>query len=185
MQEINMETVQKQDGVSKVLLPYALICALVSILYYVGLYLNGAESFLKPIAYFSYIIPIGFGVAASIKAKKAHGYLTFSNALKLNFGIFVLSFFGVSIFSFFLFNYIDPAFAERMFQLTIQKSQEMLERFNIPQSEIDKQIKGVMSKDIFSFGAIMQNFFISCIVLFLVSLIIAAIVKKNKPEFTA
>jgi hypothetical protein len=173
------------DSVSTggILVPFGLISALLSILFYVLLYLNGTEAFMHPIAFLSYVIPIIFAVVACRKARKQSGFLEFGLALRLTFGIQVISFFAVTLFSYVLMNFIDLGFAERMLQLTIQKTQEMLEKFKVPQSEIDKQIKGVMSKDLFSLGSIMQNFAISCIVLFLFSLIIAAFVKKNKPEF--
>lgn len=180
-----MDIKQKEESPSSILLQFGLISTLVSILYFVGLYLMGAESFLKPIAYLSYAIPIVFAVLATVKAKKSAGFLLFGQALKLIFGVFVLSFFGLSLFSFVLNNYIDPAFAERTLQLTIQKAQEMMVKFNVPQSEIDKQIKTMMSMEMYSFGSIMKGFFYQCIFLFLISLLIAAIVKKNKPEFTS
>lgn len=179
-----MDNISKEESVSDVLLQYGLISTLVSILYYVGLYLMGAESYLKPIAYFSYAIPIIFAVIASVKVKRSKLYLPFGDALKVIFGVFVLSFFGLSLFSFILNNYIDTAFAERTIQLTVQKTQEMLLSFNVPQSEIDKQIKIILSMNMYSFSSIMRGFFYQCIFLFLLSLIIAAIVKKNKPEFT-
>lgn len=181
MENVTIET--KKDNV---LLQYGLISALASILFFVALYLNGAETFMKPIAYFSYAIPIVLAVIAAVKTKKADGgYLTFSKALKTIFGILVISSFCLSLFSFILNNYIDPAFAERMLQLTIQKAQEMMQKFNVPQAEIEKQIKTMMNMEMYSFGSIMKGFVYQCIFLFLLSLIIAAIVKKNKPEFTA
>lgn len=167
------------------LLQFSLISALVSVLFYVALYLNGAETFIKPIAYLSVVIPIVFAVIAAQKTKKTNGYLPFNQALKIVFGIFVLSSFSVTLFSYLLYHYIDPAFAERMFQLTIQKTQEWMMKFGVRQEEIDKQVKVMMNMDMYSFGALMKSFFYQCILNFLFSLIIAAIVKKNKPEFTA
>jgi len=105
-----MDNISKEESVSDVLLQYGLISTLVSILYYVGLYLMGAESYLKPIAYFSYAIPILFAVIASVKVKRSKLYLPFGDALKIIFGVFVLSFFGLSLFSFILNNYIDTAY---------------------------------------------------------------------------
>lgn len=183
--DVKIENVEIQPKKDNVLLQYGLISALASILFYVALYLMGAETFMKPVAYFSYVIPIAFAVLAAIKAKKAEGFLPYGKALKIVFGIFVITFFALSLFSFILNNYIDTAFAERMLQLTIQKTQEMMQKFNVPQAEIEKQIKNLMSMDMFSFGSVMKGFLYQCIMLFLLSLIIAAIVKKNKPEFTA
>lgn len=185
IQLFNMEKTQSSTAAADQLLPFGLTSALVSVLFYVILYLNGTKAFMHPVAFISYLIPIIFSVIACRRARKQADYLEFGSALRLTFGIQVLSFFSLTLFSYLLMNFIDPGFAESMLQLTIEKTQEMLERFKVPQSEIDKQIKGVMAKDLFSLKAILQNFAISCIALFLLSLIIAAFVKKNKPEFQA
>lgn len=165
------------------LMTYGLIGALVAVLYFVGLYISGTTAFTSFWGYFSYAIPIIIAVIAPVMAKKEQSYLEFRDALKLSFGVLVLSTFSTTVFGYFLFNYIDTAFAESMLQLTIQKTQETMEKFKVPQEEIDKTIKGILTTNIYAFGSMMKNFLFSCIFNFLIALIISAIVKKSKPEF--
>jgi hypothetical protein len=87
-----------------------------------------------------------------------------------------------TIVSYFIFNYLDVAFAERMKQLTIEKSQEAMAKFNVPESEMEKAMDKIAEQDIFSFASLMKSFAYACILYFIEALIIAAIIKKKKPE---
>jgi len=82
-----------------------------------------------------------------------------------------------------MFNFVDPGFKESMLQLTIEKTQQFMAKFNTPQDTIDKQIQAMLKKDIFSLGSIAQSFVFGCVFWFVIALIVAAIMKKNKPEF--
>jgi Protein of unknown function (DUF4199) len=163
---------------------YGIMAALASILFFVILYLGGTAFFGSPAAFLSYVIPIGFAVFACIKAKKENGgFLEFREALKISFGIMVLCAFATSLLSYILFNFIDPGFKESMLQLTIENTQKIMAKFNTPQDVIDKQVQGMLSKDLFSLGSITQSFVFGCVFWFVIALIVAAIMKKKKPEF--
>jgi hypothetical protein len=169
---------------TNVLLHYGSMAALGSALFFVILYLGGTAFFGSPAAFLSYVIPIGFAIFGCIKAKKENGgFLAFREALKICFGIFVFCAFATSLLSYIMFNFIDPAFKESMLQLTIEKTQQFMAKFNTPQDTIDKQIQAMLKKDIFSLGSIAQSFVFGCVFWFVIALIVAAIMKKNKPEF--
>lgn len=169
---------------SNVLLQYGLFSAIASLLFFVVLYLLGSESFVSPLAWLSMAVPVVFAVLACLKAKRENdGFLSFREALKISFGIFVFTGIVTSLFSFILFNFIDPAFADSMKQVTIEQTQKMMAGFKVPQEEIDKAINKMISENMYSFGKIIQSFLFGCILYFIFSLIIAAIVKKKKPEF--
>ena len=169
---------------SNVLTQYGLLAALASILVFVILYLGGTSFFGSPIAFISYAVPIGFAVFACIKAKKENeGFLSFKSALKICFGIFVMCAFATSLLSYILFNFIDPGFKDSMLQLTIENTQKMMAKFGASQDTIDKAVQGMLSKDMFSIGSIAQSFVFGCIFWFVIALIVAAIMKKNRPEF--
>jgi hypothetical protein len=72
-----------------------------------------------------------------------------------------------------------------MVQLNMEKSQQMMEKFGAPQDAIDKAMKDMTFDGLFSFKKMFQGFMIFCIINFIIALIIAAIMKKNKPEFAA
>jgi predicted permease len=70
---------------------------------------------------------------------------------------------------------------------SIEAVEKMMARFGVPQEEIDKAIKTAQNTDNFSIGNMLLSFAFTCILWFLFSLIIAAIVKKKKPliDFTS
>lgn len=179
-----MEQLEQQQKKTNVLLQYGLISALVSLLVFVLMYIGGTEVIGSPYALLTWLFPIVISVIACRKAKKENdGFLSFKESLKISFGILTASALATSIFSYFLYNYIDPSFGERMVQLAMENSQKIMEKFGAPQDAIDKAMKEISFEKIASFKAIFQSFITVCIPNFIIALIIAAIVKKNKPEF--
>jgi hypothetical protein len=169
-------------------LQFSLLSAGVGILFYVLLYLSGAEYFLSLWAYLAYVIYILFAVLACISDKKINGgYIEFSEALKISFGIFAITSFATTIFSYVLLNFIDTDFRVALDRYSIEAVEKMMTRFGVPQEEIDKAIKTAQNTDNFSIGNMLLSFAFTCILWFLFSLIIAAIVKKKKPliDFTS
>jgi len=59
---------------------------------------------------------------------------------------------------------------------------EFMQKFNVPDTEIDKAIDGMIQQDMFSLGSLMKSYAYVCILYFIEALIIAAIIKKKKPE---
>ncbi|HSB91937.1 MAG TPA: DUF4199 domain-containing protein, partial [Flavitalea sp.] len=135
-------------------------------------------------AWFNYIILIFIAVMAGLAKKKANdGYLPFPEALKTVFGTMILAMFIQMIFNYVLFNFIDVPFSEAIKQASIDKGEQMLKRFNAPQDDIDKYLDKMAKDNPNSIGNLVMGFAIFAIVAFLISLIISAIIKRNKPEF--
>ncbi|HLO81917.1 MAG TPA: DUF4199 domain-containing protein [Chitinophagaceae bacterium] len=179
-----MEQLAPETKKSNILLQYGLISALVSLLVFVLMYIGGTEVIGSPFALATWFIPIIIVVLALRRAKKENnGFLEFREALKISFGVLVCSTLATSIFSYLLYHYIDPAFGERMVQLTMEKSQQFMEKLGTPQDAIDKAVKEMTFENLFSFKKVFQGFMFGCIFNFIVALIIAAIMKKKKPEF--
>jgi hypothetical protein len=55
-------------------------------------------------------------------------------------------------------------------------------RFNVPESQIEKAMDDMAELNIYSLGSLMKSFAYSCILFFIEALIVAAIIKKKKPE---
>lgn len=163
---------------------YGLFSAAAAVLIFVILYILGAEYFMSPVAWISsYLLPIVFAVLGAMHIKKKNnGFLNFNESLKVTFGVFVITGLMSTIVSYFIFNYLDVAFAERMKQLTIEKSQEAMQRFGVPESEMEKAMDKISEQDIFSIGSLLKSFAYACILYFIEALIISAIIKKKKPE---
>jgi hypothetical protein len=176
-----METKKTNAGVT-----YGLISGLASILFSLLLYLGGVKWFVNPVAYTGILIPIIIAVLAGLKQKKTEGgYLEFSAALKVVFTCFVIGTFISTLFSYILFNFIDVPFRQALAQETTIKMQEVMQKFGAPQDAIDKATEDALKGNNFSFGKQMLGTAFYCIFWFIVSLIIAAIIKKKKPEFPA
>jgi Protein of unknown function (DUF4199) len=169
---------------SNPLVQFGLLSGLVSILFLIILYMGGTKFFTSPLAWCGLLIPIIFAVVACRKQKRENGgYLEFRQALKISFGVMVLSSLLYSLASYVLLNYIDTAFRESMLQATIEMTQKWMQRFNAPQDAIDKAIQELSTTNPWSLGRTIINYAWFCIVWFIIALIVSAIVKKKKPEF--
>jgi hypothetical protein len=177
-----MENLSKMHN--KETLQFGLVSSLATILIFVIIYILGAEYFLSPMVWVSsYGLPIVFAVWGCIAAKKkSEGFLSYKEALKVSFGVLVITGFLSTVFSYFIFNILDIAYAESVKQLSIEKTIEFMEKFKVPDTEIDKAIDGMIKQDMFSLGSLMKSYAYVCILYFIEALIIAAIIKKKKPE---
>lgn len=176
-----METKTTNVGVT-----YGLISGLASVIFGLILYLNGAKSFVSPIAWLGMAIPIVIGVLGGIKQKKQNGgYIDFAGALKVVFTTFVIGTIISTIFNYILLNFIDVPFREALTQESTEKMQEMMQKFGAPQDAIDKATEDSLKGNNYSLGKTGLSAAFMCIFWFIVSLIIAAIIKKKKPEFPA
>ena len=165
-------------------LSYGLMSGGAAILLSLVLYLGGAKMFVNPIAYLGFAIPIVFAVLGGLAQKKANGgYLEFSEALKTVFTIFVIGSFLSTAFMFLLLNVIDVPFRQALSQETAQATEKMMEKFGAPQEQIDKSTAETLNGNSFSLGKQFLGFAFGTIFWFIISLIIAAIIKKKKPEF--
>lgn len=177
-------TSPNQTG-SKVGLTYGLIGGIAMIIYTLCLYMAGIETFMNfALAFLVYAIIIAIAVMAGLKQKKLNGgYLSFAEALKTVFLTFVLAFLLSTLFNYVLLNYIDTGFRDEMTRVTIEKMETWMRKFGAPDSDIEKALEGASSADNYSFGKTLLGYGMMCIIFCIVSLIIAAIIKKNRPPF--
>lgn len=165
-------------------LTYGLISGLASVIFSLVLYLGGVKWFVHPIAYAGFVIPVVIAVLAGLKQKKlGEGYLDFPAALKVVFTTFVIGTVISTLFNYVLFNFIDVPFREALTQETAEKAQQMMQKFGANQEQIDKATEDMMNGNNYSFSKQLLGTAFFCIFWFVISLIIAAIIKKKKPEF--
>ena len=163
---------------------YGLLGGLALVLITLGLYIGGVEYFLSPIAFISYVVIIVIAVMAGLRQRKLNGgYLTFSEGLKVAFSTFAIAFFVSTIFMYVLVNFIDIPFREALAQASLEKSAAMMKGFGMSDEQVDKAMRDASGQDNYSIGKMFLGFAMMCIVFFIVSLIIAAIIKRKKPEF--
>lgn len=176
-----METARNNSNIG---LLYGLITGLVICVITLIQYLGGLQTYLSPVGYLSYVVLIVMAVLAGQKQKKLNGgYLDFGEALKTTFSVFASALLLQTLFTYVLFNFIDPSFKEALAQEIMNKTEEFLRRFGSSDSQIDEALERERGKDPFSFGRVMLGYGVSCIVAFIVCLIISAIIKKSKPAF--
>lgn len=163
---------------------YGLICGLASVVFGLMLYLGGVEWFMNPIAFLGYVIPIIVAVLGGLRQKKLNGgVLVFGDALKVVFTIFVIGTLISTAFNWVLFNYIDVPFREALSQEAAEKVRQLMEKFGAKQEDIDKAMADSMNKNNYTLGSMALGVAFSCIMWFVVSLIISAIIKKNPSQF--
>jgi len=88
-----------------------------------------------------------------------------------------------TIFTYILMNFIDVSFKEAVSQEVLNKTEIVLKKFGISDSQIDAQMEKERSKDQFAFGKVLLGYAVTCIVAFIFCLLISLIVKKSKPAF--
>ncbi|RYY10311.1 MAG: DUF4199 domain-containing protein [Chitinophagaceae bacterium] len=165
-------------------LVYGVICGVAVIAFTILLYVAGVEWYTSPLAYVGFVIPIVIGFMGAYKQRSLQGgYLTFKEALKTVFIIFIISIVLDTLFSYLLLNVIDVPFREAVMQDAAVKMEKFLVKMGTSQDDIDKAMADFDNPNNFSPGKIILGMFVRLIVWFIVALIIAAIVKKKRPEF--
>jgi hypothetical protein len=122
-------------------------------------------------------------VLAGIGDRKANGgFISFGAALKSTFFTSVLIALGGLIGGVILFNLVDTDLAMQIENMTMQMTNDIMERFNAPSSAIDEALDEIegMHEDYSIFGQVVKT--AQGLILYLIiSLIIAAIIKKSEP----
>ena len=118
--------------------------------------------------------------ATSFKAQN-EGHATFGQALLAAWFTGIIGGLIISIFTYILYNFIDPSLMDRVNEAAI----EMLDKFagSMPEEEYEKAIEKIESNNNFGLGAMATNFIFMTILGLIPSLIIAALTKSKENEF--
>jgi len=173
-----------KSGKISIAVTCGLIAGLVLILLTTILYLGGVDSFLGYGGWLGYLILIGAAVVAPVMEKKAqNGFLEFREALKGAFLVFVIALALQSLFTWILMNFIDTGFRSALEKAILDKTEKFMQGLKIDQDTIDKTLDQQRGKNQYALPKILMGLCVTYVVFFLISLLIAAIVKKKKPEF--
>ncbi|WP_179352511.1 DUF4199 domain-containing protein [Winogradskyella vidalii] len=134
------------------------------------------------IALFIAILIIGI-VSISKSKQLLEGFISFKQAFTTWFTTIVVGILISTAVNILLFNVIDPSAAEAVKQATIETSVAMMENFGAPQSEIEKAIVLMEEQNQFAVGNLLKSVAWQLLFYAVIGLIIAAIMKKNNPEF--
>ncbi|MDP4151708.1 MAG: DUF4199 domain-containing protein, partial [Bacteroidota bacterium] len=87
-----------------------------------------------------------------------------------------------TLFSWVLFNLIDPHFRDAVARETALRTERFLRAREMPAADLQKYMEDLRNSHPYTFGSMILGLCISCIVQFIVALLIAAVVKKKKDE---
>ncbi|HWK08322.1 MAG TPA: DUF4199 domain-containing protein [Puia sp.] len=165
--------------------PIGLIVGLIGgaciVLFMTGLYKGGVDVYLGPLAWLGYFLMIGFAVAATQVEKKANGgSLELMQALKTCFIVFVIVLLMQTLFIWLLVNHLDTHFRAALI-IEMDKRTELAYRsMGYDQQKLNEMMKQIRESDQFALGGMLTSLATIYIVFFMLSLLIAAIVKKKK-----
>ena len=131
----------------------------------------------------NFFIIIIVGILAVAYSKKAlGGFITFKEAftsyvITIAIGLLISVMVGYLI-----FNVIDPGVKGQLTDMTIEKTVETLERFDVPQENIDESIEKIRAQDSFSVVNQVKSYFIMVAIYSLFGLLIAMILKQKDPN---
>ncbi len=121
-------------------------------------------------------------VAAVIASKKGMGgFISFKDAFSTFIIGYIISALIGTTFLIVLFNVVDTGAADQLQEITIEKTIDMMEQFNVPEDQMLKQIEELEATSQFDIVNQVKGFFMAVVGYALIGLIVAAIVKKEKP----
>ena len=172
--------IQRKKITSTIL--FGSIASLAMIAITLGTYKAGPVTFLDLTVELMYLIPVVCGlIAALVERKRQGGYLEFRIALRIIFGILVLAVAVQGCVTWLLVNVIDPRFGDALRPVWLANTMATYHRFGMEDDEIRRNIDSMKGTNPFSFGSIMLGLARVYILGFLISLILAVIVRRKKP----
>lgn len=158
-----------------------LVSGVLSLLYYAIDYALMAD---WKVGLFSMAIYIGFTIYAGINFRNETGpYLSFGKAYQHGFIVFAVSGFIATLVGILLFQVIDTELAGKVTEVALEKTEEMMNNFGAPQSQIDQAMidtKERMENQYTILGQL-KGYGIILIVSAVLALITGLIVRKSEP----
>ncbi|WP_294825164.1 DUF4199 domain-containing protein [uncultured Flavobacterium sp.] len=131
-----------------------------------------------------FIVNLVLGIVAVAKAKKAMGgYISFKDAFTTYFIAMAIGALIGSVFMFLLFNVIDPGAKEIIMERVVEMTVSMMEGFGAKSEDIRKTVEDMKATDSFGLVSQIKSYFGGLVMYIVIGLIVAASMKKNKPEF--
>ena len=162
------------------LLIYSAIAAVVMILFTLTTWWAGPAAFVGRPGYLKFILIIGIGLMAGIAARKQNGnYIEFRPALRVCFGVMVIGMAVQTVFAWLLLT-LDARFKQQLIPLVIAQMEAANRAIKVPEDEIARNTAAIKANDPFAFGRMLAGLAWIYIILFLVSLGLAAVVGQRK-----
>jgi hypothetical protein len=159
---------------------YGSIAAAVLIGFTLATWWGGPDVFIGRAGYVKYLLVVGIALWAGIAARKRNGnYLEFRRALQICFGVMVIGM-AVQTLSAWLLLTIDTKFKQALMPVVIAQTEATYRSFKFSEDDIARMVADVKAGDPFSFWNMLGGLARIYIILFLVSLAMAAAVGQRK-----
>lgn len=163
---------------------WGIISGLASVLLSVGIWVLAPEMmFSFWLIILSVVLFILFGVLAGLERKKAlGGYMSFKEGLQPVFLSFVIGSLIISIYSYILYNYLEPTMPDQLKHYSLESTEKWMKKFKAPQEQIDEQLDKVAAQDFtMTLGKTAMTYLQGLIFYFVVAAIISLIIRKKRP----
>lgn len=166
---------------------YGLIFAAISIAYYLIAYVVDNSLFanwtMGILLFVALIVVLILGVREA--KKKMGGFISFRDAFSTFVVGWIVNAVIGALFSILLFQVIDPGLAETVKELTMDRTIEMMESFNMSDEQIQEAIAQTEEQmsDQFSTGKQLMGILWNIVFGTIIGLIVAAAMKKDKPLY--
>ena len=163
---------------------WALISALIGIVFQLIQQVTGVMGKSGTIIALYTVVSIGVSIAIYVMALREHreqelgGFMSFKRAFYLAFMIGLVSMVIVLIFNYIYMNFINPSAMESQLEMT----RVMMEKFGMPEEQLDAAIEK-QRVSLTSPMSILTGLLGGGVVVAILSLIMGAIMKKERPMF--
>lgn len=170
----------KKNGVN-----YGIIIGVISIVVSTIMYVIDLSLFSKWwIGIIMFLVSLVIGIMAIAKAKSSlGGYISFKEAFTTFFIAMALGAAMSTIFMFILFNLIDPGAKEVIMEDVKEMTVNMMQGMGARTEDIRNQVEQLENTDNFSLVSQLKSYVWGLLIYIIIGLIVAAVMKKNKPEF--
>lgn len=172
----------KKAPYSKTALTYGVYLGVISIIYSVILYVAGMLGN-KPLGYVSYLIVIGVLIWAMLnyRDKVNDGYMSYGTGVGLGFLTALIGGVIGAVFTYVLMAFIDPSLPETLLNAALEEAVQKSPEIEGNLEMVEGMMRKMMSPGVLAISGIIG----SAIGGVIISLILAAIFKKDKPMFEA
>lgn len=134
---------------------------------------------------FSFAIFLGYGIYAGIGYRKEiGGYLSFGKAFQHGFLIFAFSALISTVFNILLYTVIDPELPQKVTEVAMQNTEEMMEGFGMPEDKMEEALDKARkdTEERYTVSGLAMGYVWILIFCAVFALISGAIVKRKEPE---
>ncbi|OYQ38020.1 hypothetical protein CHU92_06875 [Flavobacterium cyanobacteriorum] len=170
----------KKNGVT-----FGIIIGVISIIISAIMYATDLSLFTKWwVGIVLFFINLILGIVAVGKAKASQGgFISFKETFTTFFIAMAIGAAISSTFMFILFNFIDPGAKDIILENVKEMTVNMMQEIGSSTEDIKKTVEKLDETDNFSFASQLQSYMWGLLLYIIIGLIVAAIMKKNKPEF--